>query len=48
MNAEPRRHAQVAWFPDGEIPAGLVPDRREALLAYLRSPDEPVVSTDGF
>lgn len=48
VNAEPRKHARVAWFPSSEIPAELVPDRREALLAYLRSPDEPMVSTDGF
>lgn len=48
VNAEPRKHAQVAWFLDDEIPAGLVRDRHEAILIYLRSPDEPVVSTDGF
>jgi 8-oxo-dGTP pyrophosphatase MutT (NUDIX family) len=48
VNAEPRKHAQVAWFPVREVPAELVPDRREALLGYLRSPDKPVVSTDGF
>jgi 8-oxo-dGTP pyrophosphatase MutT (NUDIX family) len=48
VNAEPRKHAQVAWFPVGRLPAELVPDRREALLGYLRSPGEPVVSTDGF
>lgn len=48
VNAEPRKHARVAWFPADEIPAALVPDRRETLLAYLRSPGEPVVSTDGF
>lgn len=48
VNAEPRKHAQVAWFPVGQVPAELVPDRREALLAYLRSPGDPVVSTDGF
>ena len=48
VNAEPRKHAQVAWFPVGQVPAELVPDRRKALLGYLRSPGEPVVSTDGF
>jgi 8-oxo-dGTP pyrophosphatase MutT (NUDIX family) len=48
VNTEPRKHAQVGWFPVDRIPAELVPDRREALLGYLRSPDEPVVSTDGF
>lgn len=48
VNAEPRKHAQVAWFPVSSIPAELVPDRREALLGYLRLPAEPVVSTDGF
>lgn len=48
VNAEPRKHAQVAWFTADTIPAKLVPDRREALLGYLRSPGEPVVSTDGF
>jgi 8-oxo-dGTP pyrophosphatase MutT (NUDIX family) len=48
VNTEPRKHAQLAWFPIGKVPAELVPDRREALLGYLRSPDEPVVSTDGF
>jgi 8-oxo-dGTP pyrophosphatase MutT (NUDIX family) len=48
VNAEPRKHAQVAWFPVGRLPAELVPDRREALLGYLRSPGELVVSTDGF
>ena len=36
VNAEPRKHAQVAWFPADRIPAELVPDRREALLSYLR------------
>jgi hypothetical protein len=41
VNAEPRKHAQVAWFPVGRITAELVPDRREALLGYLRSPSEP-------
>jgi hypothetical protein len=48
VNAEPRKHAQVAWFPVSGVPDELVPDRREALLGYLRSPGEPVVSTDGF
>jgi 8-oxo-dGTP pyrophosphatase MutT (NUDIX family) len=48
VNAEPRKHARIAWFPAGEVPAELVPDRREALLGYLRSPGEPVISTDGF
>ena len=48
VNAEPRKHDQVAWFPVEQVPADLVPDRREALLGYLRSPGEPVVSTDGF
>jgi len=48
VNAEPRKHAQVAWFPAGQVPAELVPDRREALLGYLRSPSAPVVSTNGF
>lgn len=48
VNAEPRKHAQVAWFPASQVPAELVPGRRQALLCYLRSPGEPVVSTDGF
>ena len=48
VNAEPRKHAQVAWFPVSQVPAELVPDRREALLGYLRSPGDPVVSTNGF
>lgn len=48
VNAEPSKHAQLAWFTPGNIPAELVPDRREALLGYLRSPGEPMVSTDGF
>jgi 8-oxo-dGTP pyrophosphatase MutT (NUDIX family) len=48
VNTEPRKHAQVAWFPVDRVPADLVPDRREALLGYLRSPSEPVVSTEGF
>lgn len=48
VNAEPRKHAQVVWFPVGKVPAELVPGRREALLSYLRSPGEPRVSTDGF
>jgi 8-oxo-dGTP pyrophosphatase MutT (NUDIX family) len=48
VNAEPLKHAQVAWFRVDEIPAELVPDRRASLLCYLRSPDEPTVSTDGF
>jgi len=48
VNAEPREHAQIAWFPVSEVPADLVPDRRRALLSYLRSPGEATVSTDGF
>jgi 8-oxo-dGTP pyrophosphatase MutT (NUDIX family) len=48
INVEPCKHAQLAWFPVGSVPAKLVPDRREALLGYLRSPSEPVVSTEGF
>lgn len=48
VNAEPRKHAQIGWFPVNKVPAELVPDRREALLGYLRSPGDLVVSTDGF
>jgi ADP-ribose pyrophosphatase YjhB (NUDIX family) len=48
VNAEPRKQSKVAWFPVNSVPAELVPDRREALLTYLGSPGEPVVSTDGF
>jgi 8-oxo-dGTP pyrophosphatase MutT (NUDIX family) len=48
VNAEPRKHAQVAWFSVSAIPSQLVPDRREVLLGYLRSPQRPVISTDGF
>ncbi|HEY6788663.1 MAG TPA: NUDIX domain-containing protein [Trebonia sp.] len=48
VNAEPRKHAQLTWFPAIDVPADLVPDRRRALLNYLKSPGEPVVSTDGF
>jgi hypothetical protein len=48
VNAEPRKHAQVAWFPVNGIPSQLVPDRRAALVGYLSSPGDPVVSTDGF
>lgn len=48
VNAEPRKHAQVAWFSVSQVPAKLVPDRREALLGYLCSPGEPTVSTNGF
>lgn len=48
VNAEPREHARVAWFPVSGVPAELVPDRRDALIGYLRSPGELVVSTDGF
>jgi 8-oxo-dGTP pyrophosphatase MutT (NUDIX family) len=48
VNAEPRKHAQIAWFPITDVPADLVPDRRQALLGYLRSPGQPVVTTDGF
>ncbi len=48
VNAEPRKHAQIAWFAVTEVPADLVPDRHQALLSYLRSPGQPVVSTDGF
>jgi 8-oxo-dGTP pyrophosphatase MutT (NUDIX family) len=47
-NSEPRKHAQVAWFPVRQVPVELVPDRREALLGYLRSPGDPVVSMNGF
>ena len=48
VNAEPSKHAQVAWFPIGRVPSELVPDRRGALLGYLNSPSEPAVSTEGF
>ena len=48
VNAEPRKHAQIAWFSITEVPADLVPDRRRTLLGYPRSPGQPVVSTDGF
>lgn len=48
VNAEPSKHAQVAWFPIGRVPPELVPDRRGALLGYLNSPSEPAVSTEGF
>jgi 8-oxo-dGTP pyrophosphatase MutT (NUDIX family) len=48
VNAEPRKHAQVAWFPASQVPDELVPDRREALLGYLRAPGEPAISIDGF
>jgi 8-oxo-dGTP pyrophosphatase MutT (NUDIX family) len=48
VNAEPGKHAQVAWFPVGQVPAELVPDRRGALLGYLNAPGEPAVSTEGF
>jgi 8-oxo-dGTP pyrophosphatase MutT (NUDIX family) len=48
VNPEPRKHARVAWFPASQVPPELVPDRREALLGYLRSPGDPVLSTDGF
>jgi len=48
VNAEPRKHARGAWFPVSGVPAELVPDRRDALIGYLRSPGEPVLSTDGF
>jgi len=48
VNAEPGKHAQVAWFPVSQVPAELEPDRREALLGYLRSPGDPVVSTNRF
>jgi 8-oxo-dGTP pyrophosphatase MutT (NUDIX family) len=48
VNAEPRKHARIAWFSVTEVPADLVPDRRHALLSYLQSPGEPVVWTDGF
>jgi 8-oxo-dGTP pyrophosphatase MutT (NUDIX family) len=48
LNAEPRKHDQVVWFSTDEVPAELVPDRRDALLGYLRYPSDPVVSTDGF
>lgn len=47
-DGEPCKHAKVAWFPADEVPLELVPDRREALLGYLRSPDEPVATADGF
>jgi 8-oxo-dGTP pyrophosphatase MutT (NUDIX family) len=48
VNAEPRKHAQVAWWPVDGFPAQLVPDRRNAVVSYLRSPGEAVVSADGF
>ncbi|HUN34381.1 MAG TPA: NUDIX domain-containing protein [Trebonia sp.] len=48
LNNEPRKHAQIAWFSVTEVPADLVPDRRQALLSYLKSPGQPGISTDGF
>lgn len=48
VNAEPCKHARVAWFPATQVPGELVPDRRETLLSYLRSPGDPVLSTGGF
>jgi 8-oxo-dGTP pyrophosphatase MutT (NUDIX family) len=46
VNAEPRKHAQVAWFPVEQVPSEFVSTTREALVNYLRG--GPMVSTDGF
>jgi 8-oxo-dGTP pyrophosphatase MutT (NUDIX family) len=46
VNAEPRNHSQVAWFPVDQVPPEFVSTTRAALMNYLH--DGPMVSTDGF
>jgi 8-oxo-dGTP pyrophosphatase MutT (NUDIX family) len=46
VNAEPRKHSEVAWFPADQVPAEFVPTTREALMNYLRA--GPMVTADGF
>jgi 8-oxo-dGTP pyrophosphatase MutT (NUDIX family) len=46
VNAEPRNHSEVTWFPVENVPTEFVPTTREALMNYLRA--GPTVTTDGF
>lgn len=46
VNAEPHKHAQVAWFPTEQVPTTFVPTTHTALMNYLY--DGSTVSTDGF
>jgi 8-oxo-dGTP pyrophosphatase MutT (NUDIX family) len=46
VNAEPRKHSQVTWFPVEQVPSEFVSTTGAALMNYLRG--GPMVSTDGF
>ncbi len=46
VNAEPRKHSQVTWFPLDQVPAEFVPTTHETLMNYLRA--GPTVATEGF
>ena len=46
VNAEPRKHSQVRWFPVQQVPLEFVSTTREALMNYLEG--GPTVATDGF
>ncbi|MFF5244475.1 NUDIX domain-containing protein [Streptosporangium sp. NPDC000095] len=46
VNAEPRKHARVAWHPADRIPQAFVSTTRTALINYLTG--GPMVTTEGF
>lgn len=46
VNAEPRKHSQVTWFPSDQVPTKFVSTTREALVNYLHR--GPTVFTEGF
>lgn len=47
-NAEPSKHAQVAWVDVNAIPAEFVPTTASALARYLNDGSHPQVSLDGW
>ena len=46
INAEPNKHAQVAWVDAAQVPKEFVSTTRAALISYLES--GAVVTTEGF
>jgi 8-oxo-dGTP pyrophosphatase MutT (NUDIX family) len=46
INAEPHKHARVAWHPVDQVPEAFVSTTRGALINYLTS--GPMVTTEGF
>ncbi|MEU4827723.1 NUDIX domain-containing protein [Actinomadura sp. NPDC023710] len=46
VNAEPNKHAQVAWHPVDTVPVEFVSTTRTALVNYLTG--GPMVTTEGF